>query len=58
MLFYGLLRDVYGRKMSKFLGNVIDLLDVIFGIILEVSVLREELKFYCFLGGRGIVCLD
>lgn len=50
MLFYGLLRDVYGRKMSKFLGNVIDLLDVIFGIILEVSVLREEFKFYCFWG--------
>lgn len=50
MLFYGLLRDVYGRKMSKFLGNVIDLLDVIFGIILEVSVYIEEFRFNFLLG--------
>ncbi len=36
VLFHSLVRDKYGRKMSKSLGNVIDPLDVISGVSLEV----------------------
>ncbi|CAN9504193.1 unnamed protein product [Ophioblennius macclurei] len=35
VLFHSLVRDQYGRKMSKSLGNVIDPLDVIHGVSLE-----------------------
>ncbi|XP_039870439.1 valine--tRNA ligase, mitochondrial isoform X2 [Simochromis diagramma] len=35
VLFHSLVRDKYGRKMSKSLGNVIDPLDVIHGVSLE-----------------------
>uniref|UniRef100_A0A8C1J5H2 Valine--tRNA ligase, mitochondrial n=1 Tax=Cyprinus carpio TaxID=7962 RepID=A0A8C1J5H2_CYPCA len=35
VLFHSLVRDKYGRKMSKSLGNVIDPLDVISGVSLE-----------------------
>jgi valyl-tRNA synthetase len=33
---HAMIRDKYGRKMSKSLGNVIDPLDVVTGISLEV----------------------
>ncbi|MEQ2192127.1 Interleukin enhancer-binding factor 2 [Xenoophorus captivus] len=35
VLFHSLVRDKYGRKMSKSLGNVIDPLDVIHGVSLK-----------------------
>jgi len=35
---HAMVRDAHGRKMSKSLGNVIDPLDVIYGITLEVSI--------------------
>jgi len=39
---HAIIRDAHGRKMSKTLGNVIDPLDVIYGIGLEK--LQEQLK--------------
>jgi valyl-tRNA synthetase len=39
---HAMVRDAHGRKMSKSLGNVIDPLDVIYGITLER--LNEKLK--------------
>lgn len=42
VLFHSLVRDKYGRKMSKSLGNVIDPLDVIHGVSLER--LQEKVK--------------
>ncbi|XP_076013348.1 valine--tRNA ligase, mitochondrial isoform X2 [Genypterus blacodes] len=42
VLLHSLVRDKYGRKMSKSLGNVIDPLDVIHGISLER--LQEKVK--------------
>ncbi|KAI2652691.1 Valine--tRNA ligase, mitochondrial [Labeo rohita] len=42
VLFHSLVRDKYGRKMSKSLGNVIDPLDVISGVSLER--LQEKVK--------------
>lgn len=41
VLFHSLVRDKYGRKMSKSLGNVIDPLDVIHGVSLQVSSTQE-----------------
>lgn len=35
VFFHAMVRDAHGRKMSKSLGNVIDPLDVIYGINLE-----------------------
>ena len=35
LFLHAMIRDKYGRKMSKSLGNVIDPLDVIHGITLE-----------------------
>uniref|UniRef100_A0A3B5L3G8 Valine--tRNA ligase, mitochondrial n=1 Tax=Xiphophorus couchianus TaxID=32473 RepID=A0A3B5L3G8_9TELE len=42
VLFHSLVRDKYGRKMSKSLGNVIDPLDVIHGVTLKR--LQEKVK--------------
>uniref|UniRef100_A0AAQ5Y473 Valine--tRNA ligase, mitochondrial n=1 Tax=Amphiprion ocellaris TaxID=80972 RepID=A0AAQ5Y473_AMPOC len=42
VIFHSLIRDKYGRKMSKSLGNVIDPLDVIHGVSLER--LQEKVK--------------
>ncbi|XP_028255754.1 valine--tRNA ligase, mitochondrial isoform X2 [Parambassis ranga] len=42
VLFHSLVRDKYGRKMSKSLGNVIDPLDVIQGVSLKR--LQEKVK--------------
>ncbi|XP_038141847.1 valine--tRNA ligase, mitochondrial isoform X1 [Cyprinodon tularosa] len=42
VLFHSLVRDKYGRKMSKSLGNVIDPLDVIHGVSLKR--LEEKVK--------------
>lgn len=42
VLFHSLVRDKYGRKMSKSLGNVIDPLDVIHGVSLQRLV--EKVK--------------
>uniref|UniRef100_A0A3Q1G266 Valine--tRNA ligase, mitochondrial n=2 Tax=Acanthochromis polyacanthus TaxID=80966 RepID=A0A3Q1G266_9TELE len=42
VIFHSLVRDKYGRKMSKSLGNVIDPLDVIHGVSLER--LQEKVK--------------
>ncbi|KAA8586088.1 hypothetical protein FQN60_007657 [Etheostoma spectabile] len=42
VLLHSLVRDKYGRKMSKSLGNVIDPLDVIHGVSLER--LQEKVK--------------
>ncbi|XP_037549531.1 valine--tRNA ligase, mitochondrial [Nematolebias whitei] len=38
VLLHSLVRDKYGRKMSKSLGNVIDPLDMIHGVSLQVSL--------------------
>ena len=37
---HAMVRDKYGRKMSKSLGNVIDPLDVIYGISLEDMIAK------------------
>ncbi|KAG5264593.1 hypothetical protein AALO_G00255910 [Alosa alosa] len=42
VLLHSLVRDKYGRKMSKSLGNVVDPLDVIHGVSLER--LQEKVK--------------
>ncbi|XP_041868178.1 valine--tRNA ligase, mitochondrial isoform X2 [Melanotaenia boesemani] len=42
VLFHSLVRDKYGRKMSKSLGNVIDPLDVIHGV--SPQRLQEKVK--------------
>ncbi|KAM6899585.1 valine--tRNA ligase, mitochondrial [Xenentodon cancila] len=42
VLFHSLVRDKYGRKMSKSLGNVIDPLDIIHGVSLQG--LEEKVK--------------
>jgi valyl-tRNA synthetase len=39
---HAMVRDKYGRKMSKSLGNVIDPLDVIHGI--ELELLHEKVR--------------
>ena len=39
---HGTLRDAHGRKMSKSLGNVIDPMDVVYGISLEVRVKQTQ----------------
>lgn len=35
---HAIVRDAHGRKMSKSLGNVIDPLDVIYGVSLQVEL--------------------
>ncbi|ESO94544.1 hypothetical protein LOTGIDRAFT_118105 [Lottia gigantea] len=42
VLLHGILKDAYGRKMSKSLGNVIDPMDVIQGVSLQQLI--EKLK--------------
>ena len=42
---HAMVRDAHGRKMSKTLGNTIDPLDVISGILLEVKYLRTGFEY-------------
>lgn len=49
VVLHGLIRDNFGRKMSKSLGNVIDPLDIINGITLQQMINRlnnSNLDFY------------